>query len=262
MQYVERTSAGGGTMMLEGLRRALEPPVDESRPRYVVFLTDGFIGNEAQILGALQRTLGGSRVFSIGVGPSTNRYLLEHMAKLGRGAVAFLGLSENAEDAMAAYFGAISHPAMTDLSADFGAGSKVQAFPERLPDLFVGRPVTVVGRFEGEAPRAVKVSGKVSGETQGIDAAAEEAGVAEAALGAVWARMKIADLGDRLALEPTDAEVVVSVRQVALEHGLMSAYTAFVAVDSMTRTAGEFGTTVATPVPVPAGTRYETTVGH
>ena len=263
MRYIERTSAGGGTMMLEGLKRALEAPADESRPRYVVFLTDGFIGNEAQILGTLQRTLGGSRVFSVGVGSSTNRYLLEHMAKLGRGAVAFLGLKENAEEVMAAYFGAISHPAMTDLSADFGSGTKVEAFPERLPDLFVGRPVTVIGRFEGEAPKVVKVSGRVRGETQGVEAlVAEQSGMAEAALGAVWARMKIADLGDRLALSPGDGEVPVAVRQVALEHGLMSAYTAFVAVDSMTRTAGEFGTTVATPVPVPAGTRYETTVGE
>ena len=41
----------------------------------------------------------------------------------------------------------------------------------------------------------------------------------------------------------------------------MSAYTAFIAVDSMTRTAVSFGTTVAQPVPVPQGVRYETTVG-
>ena len=262
MKYIEGMSAGGGTMILEGLRAALAAPADESRPRYVVFLTDGFIGNETEILGALQRMLGGSRVFSVGVGSSTNRYLLEHMAKLGRGAVAFLGLRENAEDVMAAYFNAISHPAMTDLSADFGAGTKVEAFPERLPDLFVGRPVTVVGRFEGEAPRAVRVSGRVRGETQAVEAVAADSAVAEAAIGAVWARMKIADLGDRLALSPGDGEAPVAVRQVALEHGLMSAYTAFVAVDSMTRTAGDYGTTVAMPVPVPEGTRYETTVGQ
>jgi Ca-activated chloride channel family protein len=40
----------------------------------------------------------------------------------------------------------------------------------------------------------------------------------------------------------------------------MSAYTAFVAVDSMTRTAGGHGTTVVVPVPVPEGVRYDTTV--
>jgi Ca-activated chloride channel family protein len=282
MQYLEGASAGGGTMMLEGLREALQAPADGSRPRYVVFLTDGYIGNEAEILGALQRMLGGSRVFAMGVGPATNRYLLEHMAKLGRGAVAYLGPDENAEQVMAEYFGAISHPALTDLALDLGGVGATELYPQRIPDLFVGRPVTVVGRFKGEAPKAVKVSGKVRGEVQVIEVAmsedapvpspdgAEQAGDRrsgplqrsnpDAALPAVWARMKIAELGDHLAREPGDGEVAVRVRQVALEYGLMSAYTSFVAVDSMTRTAGEYGTTVVTPVPVPEGLRYETSV--
>ena len=50
------------------------------------------------------------------------------------------------------------------------------------------------------------------------------------------------------------------IRDVALNYGLMSAYTAFVAVDSSTRTAGSHGTTVAVPVPVPKGVPYDTTV--
>ena len=47
---------------------------------------------------------------------------------------------------------------------------------------------------------------------------------------------------------------------MALEYGLMPAYTAFVAVDSLTRTAGDHGVSVAVPVPVPEGVRYDTTV--
>ena len=78
------------------------------------------------------------------------------------------------------------------------------------------------------------------------------------ALPLVWARMKIADLADRSTYEPTDLEP--QIRQVALDYGLMSAYTAFIAVDSLTRTQGDHGTTVSVPVPVPAGVRYETTV--
>ena len=267
MQYLETTGAAGGTMMLEGLRTALSAPADESRRRYVVFLTDGYIGSEAQVLGALQQTLGGARVFSVGVGSSPNRYLLEHMAKLGRGAVAYLGVKDDAEAVMAAYFGAVSRPALTDLSIDFGGAGAAEIYPRRLPDLFVGRPVTVVGRFVGEPPAAVRVKGTVRGEEQAVDVTVRGAngdgagdGAAGVALPAVWARMKIADLGDRLAAEPGSPEVVARVRQVALEYGLMSAYTAFVAVDSMTRTAGDRGTTVASPVPVPEAVRYDTAV--
>jgi Ca-activated chloride channel family protein len=235
-----------------------------------VFLTDGYIGNEAEILGALQQTLGGARVFSMGVGSSPNRYLMEHMAKLGRGAVAYLGLNDRPEETMAEYFGAISHPAMTDLSIDFGSGAEaVEVYPKRLPDLFVGRPVTVVGLMRGETPQSVKVRGKVRGEERALEVAVSRGAGSTAqgaavpvALPAVWARMRIADLGNHLARNPGDAGAVSQVRRVALEYGLLSAYTSFVAVDSMTRTAGEYGTTVVTPVPVPEGTRYETSVNE
>jgi hypothetical protein len=42
---------------------------------------------------------------------------------------------------------------------------------------------------------------------------------------------------------------------------MISEFTSFIAVDSMTKTAGTFGTTMAVPVPVPDGVRYETAVG-
>ena len=52
-----------------------------------------------------------------------------------------------------------------------------------------------------------------------------------------------------------------SIRDIALEYGLMSNFTSFVAVDSSVKTKGKFGTTVVQPVPVPEGVLYESTVG-
>ncbi len=51
-----------------------------------------------------------------------------------------------------------------------------------------------------------------------------------------------------------------AIRQTALDYSLMSPFTAFVAVDGATRTAGDHGITVTQPVPVPEGVRYDTTV--
>ena len=73
--------------------------------------------------------------------------------------------------------------------------------------------------------------------------------------------MKIADLADQ-ATSKAASNSRPQVKQVALEYGLMSSFTAFVAVDSLTRTAGDHGMSVAVPVPVPEGVRYETTVGN
>ena len=265
---IDRTSAGGGTMMLEGIRRSLEFPADESRPRCVAFLTDGYIGNETEILRVLHQSLRDSRVFSFGVGSAPNRYLLEHMAALGNGAVAYLGLRDRAEGVMAAYFDRISHPALTSLSFDWSGSQVSEVFPQRAPDLFVGRPVILTGRFAGAPPTRVKVTGHVRGEPQTLEVAAASADAEDAsapgaskALPQVWARAKIADLADRANWEPS-ADLPAQVKQLALEYGLMSAYTSFVAVDSLTRTTGSHGTTVAVPVPVPDGVRYETTVAE
>ena len=261
MRFMEQTDAGGGTMMLEGIRASLEAQHDESRPRFVAFLTDGYIGNETEILGELHRALGPSRVFSFGVGSSPNRYLLDHMAKLGRGAVAYLDVNDRSEYVMAHYFQRITHPALTDVSIDWGGMQAAEVFPQRLPDLFVGRPVILTGKFRGDGNTTIKVSGKVGGRTRQfeIPVKLDDPRRTHAALPPVWARMKIADLAGQSAYDP-NAQLPQQVKQVAMEYGLMSAYTAFVAVDATSKTAGDHGTSVAVPVPVPDGVRYETTV--
>ncbi|KPK45100.1 MAG: hypothetical protein AMJ65_00870, partial [Phycisphaerae bacterium SG8_4] len=75
----------------------------------------------------------------------------------------------------------------------------------------------------------------------------------------VWARKKIETLGNQ-AVYDSNPDLAGEIKQVALEYGLMSSYTAFVAVDSSRKTEGDHGITVAVPVPVPDGVRYETTV--
>ncbi len=51
IQYVNQLNAGGGTEMLRGIRAVLNFPVtDPGRLRSIVLLTDGYIGNENQIL--------------------------------------------------------------------------------------------------------------------------------------------------------------------------------------------------------------------
>jgi len=76
----------------------------------------------------------------------------------------------------------------------------------------------------------------------------------------IWARTKITSLSNQ-AMETRDGDFKFEIRNLAFEHGLVSAYTSFIAVDSLTRTEGDHGVTVAVPVPMPQGVRYDTTVG-
>jgi Ca-activated chloride channel family protein len=258
--YLRSLNGSGGTMMIEGVKTALEFPHDPERLRFVSFMTDGYIGNEVEIIGAVHERIGESRIFSFGVGSSVNRYLLERMAKEGRGAVAYLGPQDSGKDVMSSFFDRISHPALTDLNIDWGGMSVTDVYPARVPDMFVGRPVFITGKFLG-APGEVSVSGRAAGETHRFSVDTGNAASGEAMLAKIWARLRIADLADRRAWQPDPhGEIAIDIRDTALQYQLMSAYTSFVAVDSSYRTAGDHGTTVHQAVPVPDGVRYDTTV--
>ncbi|MEN8126617.1 MAG: VIT domain-containing protein, partial [Planctomycetota bacterium] len=261
IKYVDNLRGGGGTQMIEGIKAALDFEHDTERLRLVSFMTDGYIGNEAQILATVHEKLGAARIFSFGIGNSVNRYLLDRMAKLGKGAVAYIGLQDNAAEVVDLFYDRISHPALTDIEIDFGGMEVTEVFPATVPDLFVGRPVILTGKFSGTTDSAIRISGTVAGETRQVtipidtyDAAASHEGVA-----AIWARKKIEQLA-AFQMTTGDGDYAAQIKDTALRYGLMSSYTAFVAVDSSRKTEGDHGMTVAVPVPVPDGVRYDTTV--
>ena len=262
LAYLASLNSTGGTQMVEGVKAALDVPHDVERLRVVSFLTDGYIGNEAEIFREVYNRLGAARIFSFGIGNSVNRHLLEGLARLGRGAVAYVGLDEGSGRAVDLFYDRVRHPAMTDIEVDWGGMQVSGAYPQVIPDLFVGRPVILTGRFEGEGKQKIIVKGKFAGMTReiAIDVDLDAQAAQHVGIPSVWARTRIAALAYRNATTQ-DPSLPEEIKEVALEYGLMSSYTAFVAVDSTRRTEGAHGTTVQVPVPVPDGVRYDTTVG-
>jgi len=247
--------------MIEGIKAALDFPHDENRLRIVSFMTDGFIGNDSQILAAVHEKVGSARIFSFGVGSSVNRYLLERMAKIGRGAVAFVGLRDDAGDRVDQFYERATRPAMANIEIDWGEMEVADVYPKQVPDLFVGRPVVVTGRFKGNGRTSIGIYGRTGGEGQKVkipvnlsNEEAEHEGIRS-----IWARWKIADLSDQETYAAS-AALKAEITQTSIDYGLLCRYTAFLAVDSLNRTEGDHGTTVNVPVYVPEGVKYETTV--
>ena len=133
-------------------------------------------------------------------------------------------------------------------------------FPRQIPDLFVGRPVILTGRYTGNAPTQLRVTGLAAGQPIELYVAAEpNAQSSHPGLPPVWARGKISDLAEQSLRQP-DVEYPQLIKTVALDFSLVSDYTAFVAVDSSAKTAGDPAITVPVAVPVPEGVNYNTTV--
>ena len=68
----------GGTEMLKGVKLAVDAPLDPERLRIIVMLTDGYIGNEAEIIQHVGSRCGDQiRFWAIGIGSSPNMFLID-----------------------------------------------------------------------------------------------------------------------------------------------------------------------------------------
>jgi Ca-activated chloride channel family protein len=260
-RWVDDLQAGGGTMMLDGIRAALDVSHDPERLRYVVFLTDGFIGNETEVFGEVHRRLGASRIFSFGIGSSVNRHLLEGLAHMGNGTMTVLLENEDATKTMRVFMERVRRPIMHDVRIDWRGASITQVFPARLPDLHPGRPVYVVGRAWEPRSVPIAIEGRAGSRHVRLDATLDLArhstnpGIAK-----VCAKSQIAELSWASAREGSTRALSEEILAIALRNGILSSATAFIAVDSSRPTDGQSGTTVHQGVPVPRGVQYETSV--
>ncbi len=257
IEYVDSMECNGATGMLKGIRAAFAFPLDPGRIRLVCLMTDGYIGNEAEILAETQKQVGAGRVFAFGVGSSVNRYLLDEMSRVGRGDVQYVRPDEDTGPAVEKFARRIAKPCLTDLSIDWGGLAVTDVYPSPLPDVFDGQPLVIFGRFEGagtgEATLHAKAGGKEWSQEIEVALPSEEGG--NPAVGTMWARARIAELS-RKEFGGSDKKVEEAITGLALEFRLVSQYTSFVAIEEKVRT-DEAGKTVIQPVELPEGVTNE-----
>jgi len=219
-EFVRQLHASGGTEMLPALRDAISPQVDNDllreQPdlRQVVFITDGAVGNELALFEEIAGRLGDTRLFTVGIGSAPNSWFMRKAADFGRG----------------------THAAV-NLSIDWPLS--VEAWPERVPDLYSGEPVVVAVNFGVVQPTGeVSVSGELAGTTWHktltlVPPDKETTLNQHAGVASLWARQKITGLLDQKVFGRSEEQVRADVLPVALQHQLLSPYTSFVAVEEV-----------------------------
>lgn len=257
LSWVNRLQGGGGTEFLPALELALNAPKDPSRSRIVLFMTDGYIGYENQVLKYLRDHAKGINVFALGVGSSVNRFLIDGMARIGVGTPFYLLNTEKPEKVVERIFSTISKPSLTNIEIDWNGLDVEEMTPGAVPDLFGEQPVFVAGRYGRGGSATVVVRGRLAGKPFNYKVAVnlpDQPTSSNTAVAYLWARRQIADLSDWGAIEPSRIkEVEQSITEIALKYNLMSQYTSFVAVDQVVRNKNGKQETVAVPVPLPEG---------
>ena len=258
--WVAKLQADGGTEMLPALRAALEGADEGSEVRQVVFVTDGGVGNEEELFRYIHDHLGRSRLFTVGIGSAPNSHFMTKAAEFGRGTFTYIGSPGEVDEKMGGLFRKLESPVLTDVRVEWDDPT-VEAWPEKIPDLYAGEPLLVAARLSS-AGGSVRVSGERSGarwsERVAVRVATDQPGVDR-----LWARRKIGALMDKMTEGANGESVKCEVVAVALRHHLVSSFTSLVAVDmTPTLARGAVCAVRAVPVQLPAGWDHDHVFGQ
>ncbi len=256
--FLESRSGGGGTEMMTAIKAALAPSDDQSHIRIVCFMTDGYVGNDMEIISEIQKHQN-ARVFSFGIGNGANRFLLDKMAEVGRGEVEYVTLVEDGSAAARRFHERIRNPLLTDISIDWNGLPVADVYPQRIPDLFGAKPVILTGRFSNSGRATIRLKGKMAGSdfVREIPVEFPETMASHDVLAPLWARARIDSLmgQDYLGAQQgsMQAGLKETITQLGIEYRLMTQFTSFVAVEEMIVTDGGQPRRIDVPVEVPAG---------
>lgn len=268
LKHINELQANGGTWMAPAVEQACKIPADEHRLRVVTFMTDGYVGNDFEILGMIKKLRDKSRWFSFGTGSSVNRMLIDGMAKEGGGEADYVLLNTSGNEVGKKFYDRISTPVLTDVELAWDGLSVKEVFPNELSDVWAERPLYIKGRYIKPGAGTVTISGYSGGKpyTEKLAVKFPENANGSESIASVWARAKV----DRLMSEDyagaqtgaVNKELKDEIVKVALDHHIMTQYTSFVAVEEKKVTKDGVLKTVVVPVELPDGVDREGALGE
>lgn len=267
-RFIDALTADGGTWMAPAVESACQTAADGNRLRIVTFMTDGYVGNDLEIMGLVKKLRGTSRWFPFGTGNSVNRLLINGIAKEGGGEPEFVLLNSSGEEVGRKFYSRISSPVLTNVKVDYDGLAVKEVYPHNISDVWAEKPLYIKGRYLKPGAGTVTISGFAGGKpySQKLSVNLPEENKANAVIAPIWARAKV----DRLMSEDwfgaqagnPNEELRDEIVQTALDHHIMTQYTSFVAVDESRVTKGGADKTVPVKVEVPDGVSREHATGE
>ncbi len=271
LNYLQNLQGSGGTEMMAAIKAALGHGrnADAQRLRVVCFMTDGYVGNDMAILGAIQQAPPNTRVFSFGIGNSVNRFLLENMAVEGRGAAEIVTLESESQAAADRFWQRVQSPILTDIGLTATGIELEETYPRTgaIPDLFAATPLIVTGRIAAGSEGALTVTGNTPAGAFSREIAVDTTNLTEGygVLATLWARKRVdflmrKDWQGIQSGKPAD-RIKDDILELGLGYNLLTQYTSFVAVEEKVVNEGGVTKTVEVPVEMPDGVSYEGVFG-
>ncbi|WP_437649325.1 VIT domain-containing protein [Sorangium sp. So ce362] len=256
--FVEGLVASGGTEMLKPLLAAVGMLGDTDRDRVVVLLTDGQVGNEAEIVDRVAAVGKGVRVYTFGIGANVSDLLVNDLARRTQGAAELIHPGERIDEKVTAQFARATAIRVTGIEARFEGVDVGELAPAELPALVDGEPWVLHGRYGQPGMGRVELRGSLRGERFHLEVPVELAAEASRpGLEALWAEARVRELeASERGLSGKRAEAMRKrIVDLAVRHRVASKHASFVVIERRTGDRRAHGQPEARPVPVsaPAG---------
>ena len=228
--FVAALNANGGTEMRAPLETALSSPADPEFLQQIVFITDGSVGNEAELIKLIHDRIGEKRLFTVGIGAAPNAYFLGEAAVAGRGSYTFIAERDQVGARMRDLFAKLERPALIDLKVQWPADMNADLAAPLPLDLYSGDPIVVLARMPQMASGDVVLSGLVRGSQWTQRLPLTSVGDASG-LSKLWARERIGALSRQMHFGGDGEPLKAAIIDLALKHHVVSEFTSLIAVD-------------------------------
>lgn len=241
-KWVDGLKTSGGTAMWPALDDALGMrPNDPSRPFTMVFFTDGQptvdeTNADKIVRNVLAKNTGNTRIFTFGVGDDVNAAMLDQLADSTRAVSTYVREAEDIEVKVSGLYAKISNPVLTDVKLAVNENIQLhEMYPPKLPDLFQGTQLVVIGRYTGQGPSAIRLTGAVGKEKQEFVyefnfPAKTESDISKDFVEPLWARRKVGYLLDQIRVNGEKKELIDEVAALAKRYGIATPYTSHLVV--------------------------------
>lgn len=237
VDFIDDLDARGGTNIGDALSMGTTMLNQTTeRPGFLVMMTDGepTVG-DTDVASLLKKVKSKRdiRVFDFGVGNDLDTRLLNRLAEDNHGTAQYVSPDENIETALSSFYQKIKSPVLSDVSITYEGVQVKDIYPRSVKDIFQGSQVLLLGKYKGGGNAKVNVTGKVNGVAKSysfpLTFAAQEA--AHTYLPRLWAMRRIGYLTEVAKANGDNREVVDEIVALSKKHGIISAYTSFLATD-------------------------------
>ncbi|HLE63240.1 MAG TPA: VWA domain-containing protein, partial [Pyrinomonadaceae bacterium] len=240
--FVQALRPVGGTNINQALLTAGRQFQENTRPKILVFLTDGLptVGetNVNRIVDNVRGAkMAGVRLFTFGVGYDVNTTLLDKLAAENGGVADYVEPKEDLEIKVSNFFAKVSHPVLTDLKLDMAEVETDLVYPKAMPDIFKGSQVMLIGRYRNAVNMdrvRLQLLGKSSGTNRRFAYENLRFPLREEAndyLPRLWATRRVGWLMEQIRSNGEQKELRDEIVDLGTRYGIVTPYTSFLALE-------------------------------